>query len=328
MWVPLRVCAAATFSCAHGHARTHCSVHRPAGRLGPSRCAPMLCVRLPLAEACAAQRPLSAVVRLRESSGQPWERVKTRTAHAGPRMAITVLGVLTAPVVALAAMGTLDGFGKTVLNLPRILEHQMRFASRLMQEGNSAGIDLDPLGVFRTKVDESTEYRDNAMRLFVKYDTNGDGSISESEFRTCIETEPLFQTGLPADFASKLLSSMSFERGIGPEEFLTLVKGKSQDPATTAKLLQVLLPLPACAHHGASLPAFQTYCIEYACTHKCISEIVHNARLYLYPCSHCACACVRMCVCLCACMHACIADGGHGGEHGTGRAHRAGGNRL
>ena len=259
----------------------------------------MLCVRLPLAEACAAQRPLSAVVRLRESSGQPWERVKTRTAHAGPRMAITVLGVLTAPVVALAAMGTLDGFGKTVLNLPRILEHQMRFASRLMQEGNSAGIDLDPLGVFRTKVDESTEYRDNAMRLFVKYDTNGDGSISESEFRTCIETEPLFQTGLPADFASKLLSSMSFERGIGPEEFLTLVKGKSQDPATTAKLLQVLLHPVTRIHvlctrtfilhtHARSLFArIHTYpiaCSVRMCASRstvaCVSNVLHRVCMH------------------------------------------------
>ena len=82
-----------------------------------------------------------------------------------------------APVVVFAAMGTLDGFGKVVLNLPRILDYQIRYASRLMQQGSGGVVSNDALDVFRAKIDESAEYRYNALKLFVKYDTNGDGRL-------------------------------------------------------------------------------------------------------------------------------------------------------
>jgi hypothetical protein len=62
--------------------------------------------------------------------------VRKTQSRTNPQMAISVLGALTAPVVAIAALGTLDGFGKMILNLPRILEYQLRYASRLMEQGS------------------------------------------------------------------------------------------------------------------------------------------------------------------------------------------------
>ena len=152
-------------------------------------------------------------------------------------MVLGVLGALTAPVVVFAAMGTLDGFGKVVANFPKILNYQMRYATRVLQQGSGAGVSNDPLDVFRSKLDASDEYRYNALRLFVKYDTNGDGSIDESELKICLATEPLFQTGLPQDFSSKIVSVMSKGKGIGPEEFLSVVRGQRSTPDEAQRLL-------------------------------------------------------------------------------------------
>lgn len=162
----------------------------------------------------------------------------TRKSHAQLQMVISVLGALTAPVVVFAAMGTLDGFGKMVLNLPRILDYQLRYATRVMQEGSGGVISNDPLDVFRSKLDESKEYRYNALKLFVKYDTNGDGRICESEFRQCLSSEPLFQTGLPEDFSAKVMASFLKGDYIGPQEFLSVVRGKPADPVQTEALLR------------------------------------------------------------------------------------------
>ncbi len=45
-------------------------------------------------------------------------------------------------------MGTLDGFGKMLLNLPRILEYQMRYATRVMQEGSGGEVCQPPTPAF------------------------------------------------------------------------------------------------------------------------------------------------------------------------------------
>jgi len=139
-------------------------------------------------------------------------------------------------VVVIAAMGTLDGFGKVVLNMPRILEYQLRYASRLMQQGSGGMVSNDPLDVFRAKLDESAEYRYNALKLFVKYDANGDERLDRAELDLCLRQEPLFQSGLPADFASKIVEKLGSEV-IGPQEFLTAVRGKPTNPEDTQKLL-------------------------------------------------------------------------------------------
>jgi len=162
---------------------------------------------------------------------------KERSQQLNPHMVIGVLGALTAPIVVFAAMGTLDGFGKVVLNLPKILEYQMRYATRLLQQGSGAVVSNDPLDVFRSKLDESDEYRYNALKLFVKYDSNGDGRIDESEMTLCLTTEPLFQTGLPEDFSTKVVSVMSKGQGIGPQEFLTVVRGQQTSPDDAQKML-------------------------------------------------------------------------------------------
>jgi len=47
-------------------------------------------------------------------------------------------------------MGTLDGFGKMLLNLPRILEYQMRYATRVMQEGSGGEVSNHPPRILRS----------------------------------------------------------------------------------------------------------------------------------------------------------------------------------
>lgn len=51
-------------------------------------------------------------------------------------MGLTVLGALTAPVVTLAALGTLDGLSRVVLNIPKFLNYQYRYATSVMQRGS------------------------------------------------------------------------------------------------------------------------------------------------------------------------------------------------
>ena len=100
--------------------------------------------------AVAAPTPLLPALSQRQRSRRPMN----------PQMVISVLGALTAPVVVIAAMGTLDGFGKIALNVPRILDYQFKYATRIMAVGNGPnGLDLDPLNVFRNKLEQSTSYR-------------------------------------------------------------------------------------------------------------------------------------------------------------------------
>ena len=51
-----------------------------------------------------------------------------------------------------------------------------------------------------------------------------------------LRSEPLFQTGLPEDFASRIMEKMGSE--IGPQEFLTAVRGKPTNLDDTQKLLR------------------------------------------------------------------------------------------
>ena len=76
-----------------------------------------------------------------------------------------VCAALTAPVVVFAAMGTLDGFGKMLLNLPRILEYQMRYATRVMQEGSGGEVSNHPRPHLQEQVYQ-------ALKLLV-YDLGG-----------------------------------------------------------------------------------------------------------------------------------------------------------
>lgn len=92
--------------------------------------------------------------------------------------------------------------------------------------------------MLRSKLDESKEYRYNALRLFVKYDTNGDGCICESELRQCLASEPLFQTGLPKDFSQQVMSVFLKDKTIGPQQFLSLVRGKAASAEETARMLE------------------------------------------------------------------------------------------
>eukprot|EP00291_Cryptomonas_curvata_P026754 CAMPEP_0172166254 /NCGR_PEP_ID=MMETSP1050-20130122/8874_1 /TAXON_ID=233186 /ORGANISM="Cryptomonas curvata, Strain CCAP979/52" /LENGTH=273 /DNA_ID=CAMNT_0012836833 /DNA_START=219 /DNA_END=1037 /DNA_ORIENTATION=+ len=79
-------------------------------------------------------------------------------------MSLTVLGALSNPVVlTAAAVGTLDGFGRLVLNIPDFLT-------------------------------SSTDMRNNILRLFVKYDIDGDGRLSREELSKCLQQE--FPRGL------------------------------------------------------------------------------------------------------------------------------------
>jgi len=149
-------------------------------------------------------------------------------------MAISVLGALTAPLVAVAALGTLDGFGKLLINLPRIIEYQFRYANRIMQRGNGCQ-PTEAIDVLRIKLDESKEYRFNALKLFVKYDTDEDGKLSIDDLNRCLKNE--FPQGVTDGMISSLVDAMDSDKDsqIDCYEFLSAVSGSSKN---ADKLLQ------------------------------------------------------------------------------------------
>jgi hypothetical protein len=72
---------------------------------------------------------------------------------------LTVLSALSSPVVlTAAALGTLDGFGRLLVNLPRVLELQYAYANQLMERGSNK-IYADPVTYLREKMLQSDEYR-------------------------------------------------------------------------------------------------------------------------------------------------------------------------
>ena len=96
--------------------------------------------------------------------------------RVGANMVIGVVGVLTGPVVALAALGTLDGLGRVMRNLRLYLELQFKYANQLLAQGGlEATTDVDKL---KLGILDSPEYRYNVLTLFVKYDIDGDGKVS------------------------------------------------------------------------------------------------------------------------------------------------------
>eukprot|EP00960_Hanusia_phi_P027194 746683-Hanusia_phi.AAC.2 len=161
-------------------------------------------------------------------------RVARSRKATSPRMAISVLGALTAPLVAVAALGTLDGFGKLVMNLPRIIEYQFRYANRIMQRGNGCQ-PTEAIDVLRTKLDENKEYRFNALKLFVKYDTDEDGKLSIEDLNRCLKNE--FPQGVTDGMISSLVDAMDSDKDsqIDCYEFLSAVSGSSKN---ADKLLQ------------------------------------------------------------------------------------------
>jgi hypothetical protein len=70
--------------------------------------------------------------------------------------------------------------------------------------------------------------------------TQGDGLLEDYPKPQSLNTKPytLIQgDGLPVDFGNKLLSSLSLSSDIGPQEFLTLVRGKSTSAENSDKML-------------------------------------------------------------------------------------------
>ncbi|KAJ1496189.1 hypothetical protein T484DRAFT_1760024, partial [Baffinella frigidus] len=117
---------------------------------------------------------------------QPSAR-RRESSRVGENMVIGVVSVLTGPVVALAALGTLDGLGRVMRNLPRYMELQYNYAKQLLAQlcwnpqplctdspkgGLEAVTDVDKL---KQGILDSPEYRYNVLKLFVKYDVDGDG---------------------------------------------------------------------------------------------------------------------------------------------------------
>lgn len=129
------------------------------------------------------------------------------------------LGFLSAPVLVITALATTDGLKAFLLNFPKVVLYLWR--SRTFPSDDS-------LVALREVLDLSDQFRNNALRLFVKYDSNGDGKLSESELRTCLATEPLLQKAFPEEVASGLVSKITASGDVGPQEFLSLVRGKPQ----------------------------------------------------------------------------------------------------
>lgn len=99
----------------------------------------------------------------------------------GANMVIGVVSALTGPVVALAALGTLDGLGRVVRNMPRYMELQYKYAMQLLAQGGLEPVtDVDKL---KQGILDSKEYRYNVLKLFVKYDQDDDGKV-RSKCRT------------------------------------------------------------------------------------------------------------------------------------------------
>lgn len=115
-------------------------------------------------------------------------------------MSLTVLAALSSPVVlTAAALGTLDGFGRLMVNIPRVLELQYAYANRLMERGSLDRISTDPVSFLRSKVLENAEYRSNVLRLFVKYDTDGDGMLTKDQLSLALAEFPSLGRTLGAD---------------------------------------------------------------------------------------------------------------------------------
>ena len=60
--------------------------------------------------------------------------------------------------------------------------------------------------------------------------------MRRDELELCLRNEPLFKTGLPENFASLIMEKMGSE--MGPQEFLTAVRGKPTNSDDTLKLLR------------------------------------------------------------------------------------------
>ena len=78
------------------------------------------------------------------------------------------------------------------MNVPRFLNFQYRYANRVLSAGTAPAVD--PLSKFREWLGERTEYRFNVLRLFIKYDLDGDGRLSREELSKCLQAE--FPRGL------------------------------------------------------------------------------------------------------------------------------------
>jgi hypothetical protein len=74
------------------------------------------------------------------------------------------------------------------MNVPRFLDFQYRYANRLLSAGSLAPA-MDPLSRLRQLLGERTEYRFNVLRLFIKYDLDGDGRLSRDELSKCLQAE-------------------------------------------------------------------------------------------------------------------------------------------
>ena len=112
---------------------------------------------------------------------QPSAR-RRESPRVGANMVIGVVSVLTGPVVALAALGTLDGLGRVLRNLPLYMELQFKYANQLLAQGGLEAVtDVDKL---KRGILDSPEYRYNVLKLFVKYDIDGDGKVSSPPSHT------------------------------------------------------------------------------------------------------------------------------------------------
>mmetsp|Transcript_22125 Transcript_22125/g.45117 ORF Transcript_22125/g.45117 Transcript_22125/m.45117 type:complete len:554 (+) Transcript_22125:181-1842(+) len=150
-------------------------------------------------------------------------------------MGLTVLGALTAPVVTLAALGTMDGVSRVVLNIPKFLNYQYRYATSVLQRGTLNA--QSPVESLKSKLLENKDYRMNALRLFVKYDADEDGLITKEELSRCLQSE--FPEGLTDSAITALLDTMDTDQNlqIDAEEFLRTLYG-DVSKADCARLLQ------------------------------------------------------------------------------------------
>jgi len=161
-------------------------------------------------------------------------------------MGLTVLGALTAPVVTLAALGTLDGLSRVVLNIPKFLNYQYRYATSVMQRGSMD--NQSPVERLKMQLMESEDYRFNALRLFVKYDTDEDGLISKEQLSKCLQSE--FPEGLTDSSISALLDTMDSDKNlqIDAKEFLRTLYGSVSDDDCTRLMEEAKQAQLECAY--------------------------------------------------------------------------------
>ncbi|KAJ1468240.1 hypothetical protein T484DRAFT_1920652, partial [Baffinella frigidus] len=134
---------------------------------------------------------------------QPSAR-RRESSRVGENMVIGVVSVLTGPVVALAALGTLDGLG------------EFCGTSRGLEVATDGGLeavtDVDKL---KQGILDSPEYRYNVLKLFVKYDVDGDGKALHvrtawlDEKASAVRCMGALAEGMKGDFAPHLEAAVA-----------------------------------------------------------------------------------------------------------------------